>query len=70
MTPAECELDLRCFDYTAPDVAAPFGVTDLVSANVDRVPLLAARWSLDPAGIDQRILSHEFGVAGEPSRSY
>ena len=70
MTPAECELELQCFDYIEPDAAAPFAVSDLVSANVDRVPLLAARWSLDPAAIDQRILSSEFGVAGEPSRSY
>jgi hypothetical protein len=41
-----------------------------MSANVDRVPLLAARWSLDPAAIDERLLSREYGLAGEPSRAY
>jgi len=70
MTPAEVELDVHCFDYGEPDAAAGSVFSDLISANVDRVPLLAARWSLDPAAIDQRLLAHEFGLAGEPSRSY
>ncbi len=70
ITPAEAELGFHCFDYSDPDTEAPFVLSDLTYANVDRVPLLAARWSLDPAGIDQRLLSHEFGLAGEPSRSY
>ena len=70
MTPAEKDLDLHCFDYSEPDAPTPFLFSDLISTNLDRVPLLASRWSLDPAGIDQRLLSHEFGIAGEPSRSY
>jgi hypothetical protein len=70
ITPAETDLDLHCFDYSDPDAPTSFFFTDLICTNVDRVPLLAARWSLDPAGIDQRLLSHEVGIAGNPSRSY
>jgi hypothetical protein len=70
-TPAESDLDLHCFDYCAPDEAPPaYLCSETMSANVDKVPLLAARWSLDPAGIDQRVLSKQFGLAGEPSRAY
>jgi hypothetical protein len=69
-TPAEIELDLHCFEYDDADAPTPFIFSDIMSANVDRVPLLAARWSLDPAGIDQRVLSREYGLAGEPSRAY
>jgi hypothetical protein len=69
-TPAETELDLHCFEYDDADTPTPFVFSDVMSANVDRVPLLAARWSLDPAGIDQHLLAREYGLAGEPSRSY
>jgi hypothetical protein len=37
---------------------------------VEKVPILAARWSLDPAKIDDRRLETECGLAGEPSRLY
>jgi hypothetical protein len=66
-TSAEKELDLKCFDYTEPVERVSFGQPDAISLNVDKVPLLAARWSLDPARIDQRFLERERGVAGEPS---
>jgi len=69
-TPAEKELDLECFDYGEPAGRGSFGEPDVIGANVDRVPLLAARWSLDPAGIDERCLEQERGIAGEPSRRY
>jgi hypothetical protein len=69
-TPAESELDLHCFEYDDADAPTPFIFSDIMSANVDRVPLLAARWSLDPAAIDERLLSREYGLAGEPSRAY
>jgi len=68
-TAAEKELELRCFDYFEPTERGFFG-PDVISANVDKVPLLAARWSLDPARIDERFLENERGVAGEPSRRY
>src|SRR5258706_33303 len=51
-TRAERELGLECRDYCASDEDSTFGEWDAMASNVDRVPLLAARWSLDPAGID------------------
>ena len=41
-----------------------------INSNVEKVPLLAARWSLDPAAIDERFLQYERGVAGERSRRH
>ena len=62
---AELELGLKCFRYLeAPDFA-PFGQTDVIAANVHKVPLLAARWSFDPASIDQRVWEQAPGIAGE-----
>src|SRR5215831_10087645 len=52
-TTAEKELELRCFDYTEPGSSGIFESADSVATSVDRVPLLAARWSIDPASIDQ-----------------
>jgi hypothetical protein len=69
-TAAEHELALKCFDYTEPAERNFFGQPDAISTNVDKVPLLAARWSLDPARIDERFLENEQGVAGEPSRRF
>jgi hypothetical protein len=67
-TPAEKELDMRCFDYTEAGSPGIFENADSVSTNVDRVPLLAARWSLDPASVNQEILDQACGIVGEPSR--
>lgn len=69
-TAAEKELDLKCFDYTEAVPRMPFGQLDVISANVDKVPLLADRWSLDPARLDLRFLETECGIAGEPSLRY
>ena len=67
MTEAEKALDLKCFDYVESGGRPSSAESDLIAANVEKVPLLAARWSLDPACIDERLLEHERGVAGEPS---
>jgi len=69
-TLAEQELRLKCFDYTDPAQPFPFSMQESVTGNVEKVPLLAARWSLDPAAIDERFLEHERGVSGEWSRRY
>jgi hypothetical protein len=69
-TKAEKELELKCYDYgdstERPSITPP----EAVALNVDKVPLLAARWSIDPGHLDERLLEHEQGIAGEPSRSY
>lgn len=68
-TSAELNLRLACFGYfEGPDTL--FGNQDVVSLNTDKVPMLAARWSLDPASIDKRIFEHAHGIAGEPPRLY
>lgn len=69
-TSAEKELDLKCFEYNEPSERNLFEQPDPLCANVEKVPLLAARWSLDPARIDAQFLEAEPGIAGEPSRRY
>jgi len=69
-TAAEKELGLVCFGYAETVERATFGQADVISSNVDKIPLLAARWSLDPGRIEERFLARERGIAGEPSLRY
>jgi hypothetical protein len=70
-TRAELDLGVRCFQYfESPDRTSSFGQSDVVILNTEKVPSLAARWSIDPADIDERAFEHAFGIAGEPSRLY
>ncbi len=69
-TTAENELNLRCFDYTEPVERPSFNQPEVTATNVDKVPMLASRWSLDPGHIDGHFLAKEHGIAGEPSRKY
>src|SRR2546422_6458813 len=48
-TEAEKELGLKCFGYTESFGLPSLTETDVLATNVEKVPLLAARWSLDPA---------------------
>lgn len=66
-TRAETELGLTCFDYGERQ-ANTIGSVEAAGANVDKIPALAARWSINPAGIDERILDHGGGIVGESSR--
>ena len=67
-TRAESELGLTCYDYSEPAPRQTFAQSDPVALNTDRVPLLAARWSLDPAAIDSRALRQSHGITGRLSR--
>jgi len=69
-TRAEQELGVKCFDYTETAERSLFGQPDAIAANVDKVPLLAARWSVDPARLEERALDSDRGIAGEPSLRY
>jgi hypothetical protein len=69
-TVAEQQLGLKCFDYSDPKQPFPFNMQEPINANVEKVPLLAARWSLDPAAIDERFLEHERGLVGKWSRRH
>jgi len=64
-TALEIELKMRCFAYGEdgfPEKA--------IQANCDKVPMLAARWSLDPARITSHALKTANGIAGESSPVY
>ncbi len=67
MTFAEKELGLKCFNYTESPEEAGFEQPDVFAVNAEKVPLLAARWSFDPAHTTERFAEQALGVAGEPS---
>lgn len=69
-TSAERDLDLQCPGYIESLDNAGFGLPDALTINAEKVPLLAARWSLDPVRIEEALLASEDGIAGEPSRYY
>lgn len=62
-TRAELELGLKCFRYFEGPERIAFGQMDVIAMNTERVPGLAARWSLDPASIDERQLVKTRGIA-------
>jgi hypothetical protein len=69
-TRAESELGLKCFGYGEGPRPADWSFNELISANVEKVPLLAARWSLNPAELDARLVERSRGVAGWPTRRF
>jgi hypothetical protein len=68
-TRAEFDLGLKCFGYGEGEDRVEFGRVDPAVANTERLPLLAARWSVDPTSIDSRMLKENQGIAGRLSRS-
>jgi hypothetical protein len=64
-TTEETELSMKCFGYGEHPSAASWAAAEWTAANVAKVPLLAARWSLDPARIDGSLRKQ---VAGESPR--
>lgn len=68
-TNAELDLGLRCFDYADVPEGGRFAQAEPLQQNTERVCLLAARWSIDPATVDARRLRESRGLTGEVSRS-
>jgi hypothetical protein len=68
-TTAEKDLAFHCPDYCEP-VENAGSHDDNVESNVEKVPMLAARWSVDPAAIDAWRLRDFKGITGEPTRSF
>src|ERR1700690_1199800 len=64
-TAAETDLSMKCFGYDEHPAADSWAAAEWMIANVAKVPLLAARWSLDPARMDARLRKHADGIAGE-----
>ncbi len=69
ITPAETDLQLKCSDYAEVAKRSYFSQRDPAICNTERVHLLAARWSVDPASIPARIPGETQGIAGELARS-
>jgi hypothetical protein len=69
-TAAERDLGIQCFDYTDGAEQASFSQPDVFAANVDKVSLLAARWSVDPARIEGTVLAQAQGIAGDPFKRH
>ncbi len=69
MTRAENELVMRCFHYTETGQQTDFSRPAPVSFNAEKVPLLAARWSIDPTLIDERQFKTSRGIAGDLSET-
>lgn len=67
-TAAENSLGLKCFAYTDEAASAGWNTSEIVTANVDKVPLLASRWSINPAAIDARFMEASRGLAGWPAK--
>lgn len=66
-TRAEIELRMNCFGY-GESAGDDWTMADHLVANVEQVPQLARRWSLDPAAIDGRALAQQLGIAGHFAR--
>jgi hypothetical protein len=64
-TVSELELGVKCFSYG--DNSATMADAE---GNFEKVPLLAARWSLDPAEIKHFSAKQATGIAGESARIY
>ena len=69
-TSSERELDLKVFGYGEELPPGCWGIGEFVAANAAKVPLLAARWSLDPGEVVERMPPHTRGIAGRPSERY
>jgi len=63
-THAEIALRLKCCDYCQEEPRL-FAAHELMRANTEKVPLLAARWSIDPTAINAARLEKSQGIAGE-----
>jgi hypothetical protein len=64
-TMAEIETGMKCFNYGESLEVESWTTNESAAANLEKIPLLAARWSIDPA-----ILHRADGIAGESWRLY
>jgi hypothetical protein len=69
MTKAEIDLGLKCLEYGSRVERGELLQMAALAVNTERVPLLAARWSVDPTTLDARKFRESPGIAGALSRS-
>ncbi len=67
LSQAEIDLRLKCFDYAEEPKFYRFAEPNPLALNAEKVRYLAARWSIDPAGIDPRTFRQTHGIAGRVS---
>jgi len=66
-TSGEIQLRLKCFDYCESAGKASYDHNEAFSNNTEKVPLLAAKWSVDPTAIEEKHFKAGHGIAGELS---
>jgi len=64
-SPAELGLNLTCFEYHEGPELEWAESPDPILQNLERLPMLAARWSVDPASLDERHFTTGRGIVGE-----
>lgn len=64
-SPAELGLGLKCFEYHEQPERRWDEAPDPLLQNLERLPMLAARWSVDPAALDERHFATGRGIVGE-----
>ena len=64
-SPAELGLDLRCYQYLDQAEKNWDESHDPILQNIERLPMLAARWSVDPTVLDERHFTTGRGIVGE-----
>ena len=64
-TLAENGLGMKCSGYGEDTETESWVKKEKASVNVEKIPLLAARWSLDPAAVKWHTLRPANGMAGK-----
>ncbi len=67
LTEAERELGFQCYEYGEHPGRIANGKSNPLAVNTERLSLLAARWSVNPATIDLRFVKQGQGIAGRLS---
>lgn len=63
MTDAESSLSMFCPDYGESGGEAMFSNDSGMASNLEKLPLLASRWSLDPGSLEPRAFEARSGLA-------
>ncbi len=66
-TPVETQAGVHCLNYGDKVAGDFYNLPDSIMANVDKVALIASRWSLDPASIEEDIFESGRGILCHPS---
>ena len=65
LTREEIGLGLKCFDYGEPASDENLSPNELLHGNLEKTNRLAARWSVDPASVNEAAAASGVGVVGD-----